>query len=95
MKTHAQYLVIFRDGPKTRSYYYGPFVSESIANSFMDRLPEPSEGGLKTFKFISPYNYDEADIASDVILNARNPDHPIAAIEEQLQHNLHRILLSV
>lgn len=72
MKEQSQFIVIYKDSATARNQYYGPFVSDRMASDFMDTLPEPLNGGLKTYKSMSPYTYDEADLARDVVLRQRS-----------------------
>lgn len=70
--THQnRYIVIYKDSPKVRSMHYGPFVSPALAESFMNELPEPLEGGMKMLRVLAPYTYFEHTIARDVILRKR------------------------
>lgn len=66
------YLVCFSDGKGTRVRLYGPFVSETIAADFLDELPEPATPtGHKGIKPLSTFTHNEANEATQEILNSR------------------------
>lgn len=70
--THQnRYMVIYKDGPDYRSRYFGPFVSITLAESFLTILPDPQPGGNKVWKPVEPYTASDAVFARDAILRAR------------------------
>lgn len=79
MKDQPQYVIIYKDHATARNRYYGPFVSDSLAEDFMSDLPEPLPGGLKVYKLVSPFTFDEARLASMEIMQSRNAPHHVAA----------------
>lgn len=66
------YLVVYRDGPKAQNLYFGPFVNERIASEFMDELPAPLPGGIKTTRLTQPYSHTEAEQVYDNIVKLRH-----------------------
>lgn len=71
MLANSRYIVIYKDSATARNLYFGSFVSQSYAEHFMDTLPDPLEGGTKTFKSLQPYTHNEDTLARDVILRKR------------------------
>jgi len=47
MITNTRYLVVHQDSPKEFQQFYGPFVSQRLAEEFRDNLP--IKNGSKTF----------------------------------------------
>lgn len=82
MTNQQRYLVVYKDDADSRNLYYGPFVSLSIAEHFMNALPEPLEGGLKTFKSFQPYSHSEDTLAGEVILRKRSHGDLLETINE-------------
>lgn len=65
------YLVIYRDGPKAPTRYFGPFVSVGIADDFIAALPEPKEGGMAKYVSTQPFTAHEANRIADLLLAER------------------------
>lgn len=76
MQDSIRHIVVYRDNSKSRVKLYGPFVSLTMANDFMETLPSPMLGGSKSVKFISPYTHDEASLAAETILRERQGLQP-------------------
>lgn len=66
------YMVYFKDAKGAKSHFFGPFVSERMADEFSDDLPEPTETGVKSVYAVSQYTANEANLASQEILSHRN-----------------------
>lgn len=80
--TAPRFLVIYKDNGETRNRYYGPFASASIAQDFMNDLPKPALGGLKTFKMIEPYTSEEVKSAANSINNTQRKIDLIHTVNE-------------
>jgi hypothetical protein len=76
MISTPRYVVIYKDDSQARNQYYGPFTSERTAAEFCDTLPDPVDGGVKTFKPVQPYTADEAELVASRILNKRISHKP-------------------
>lgn len=74
---NPNHIVIYRDSKVSRPKYFGPFVSDSLAWAFHDKLPEPLEGGAKVVKAVSPYDHHEAELAAMAITRERDVNHPV------------------
>lgn len=72
MKNHPQYIVIYRDSTRARNRYYGPFISETMAERFVDCLPEPQQGGQKLYRLIRPFTFEECSLATMEIEQVRD-----------------------
>lgn len=72
-----QYVILYRDSPKTRSYVFGPFVTQTIADEFKDTLPEPLEGGYKIRKHTEPQTYHEAQLVAFELVKQRRKNQTI------------------
>lgn len=77
MKTQFQYITVYKDSAKAPVHCFGPFVSESLALTFMEDLPEPLPGGTKSVKLLSLFAGHEVVEAGEQIIRERNPRHPI------------------
>lgn len=67
-----QFLVAYRDTPKSPTRYFGPFVSIDIASRFCSELPEPQPGGAKDYRTTQPFTANDTNIIHDIIMNERN-----------------------
>lgn len=77
MKDHLHHIIAYKDSKSSKLILFGPFVSDNIANDFLDTLPEPLEGGSKSLKPLSLFQATEAQSAHDQIMRERDPNHPI------------------
>ncbi len=65
-----QYIVIYRDSEQTKSYVFGPFVSQTLADDFKSQLPSPLKGGYKIRKHTEPQTYQDAQrVAFELVKN--------------------------
>ena len=71
MVAHSRYLVIYKDSKHARNLYFGPFVSLTLAEVFMMELPDPLEGGSKSYRSFQPFDRNETRIACQMILDKR------------------------
>lgn len=85
MKGQSQWVVIYKDSTDARNLYFGPFVSDTLASTFMGSLPNPMAGGSKTYKQMSPFEYDEIRLACEYIMRARG----VSKAPERLMHYHH------
>lgn len=71
----ARYIVGYRDSPKSRTLYFGPFVSESVADFFIAALPEPLMGGWVRVVPLQPFMVHEARTVAQLIERHRSDNH--------------------
>jgi hypothetical protein len=67
----TQYLAVYKDSEEAQTLYFGPFVSDSVANFFRAALPMPLKGGWARTIPIQPYTAHEAHTVSRGILDRR------------------------
>lgn len=67
----SQYLVAYKDSPKSHTRYFGPFVSIEVATRFLDELPEPQPGGAKDYRVTQPFTANDTTIIRDLIMDER------------------------
>lgn len=65
------YLVIYKDGPKAHTRYFGPFVSIDVTSRFMDELPMPLKGGYKDYRITQPFTASDTSIIRDLLMTER------------------------
>jgi hypothetical protein len=65
------YMLYYKDSRGKPSHFFGPFVSERLANEFADELPDPCENGVKSVYPVSQYTSNEANLAAQEILQHR------------------------
>lgn len=63
----ARFIVGYRDSPKTRILYFGPYASESIADFFIAALPQPLQGGWVRTVPLQPFMAHEARTVAQLI----------------------------
>lgn len=63
----TRYIVGYRDSPKARALYFGPFVSETVAEFFIAALPDPLEGGWTRIVPLQPFMVHEARTVAQLI----------------------------
>lgn len=67
----TRFIVGYRDGPKAKPLYFGPFVSETVADFFIAALPEPLEGGMVKVVPLQPFMAHEARTVAQLIERRR------------------------
>lgn len=67
----TQYFAGYRDHPKAPTRYFGPFVSESVAEFFVAALPKPQKGGWARIRHLQPFGVQEGRTVSEMILRER------------------------
>lgn len=74
------YMLYYKDQKGKPSHFFGPFVSERMANEFADELPDPLDG-VKSVYPVSQYTSHEANLAANEILQSRqDAQHPLGVI---------------
>lgn len=63
----TSHLVIYKDGPKSDTMIFGPFINRSMAESFSNDLPIPQEGGFRKYRITQPFTHSEARLVRDMI----------------------------
>jgi hypothetical protein len=71
-----RYIVGYRDSPKSRTLYFGPYASESVADFFVAALPTPLPGGWVRTVPLQPFMAHEARTVAQLIERHRE-DNPI------------------
>lgn len=87
MTHQARYMVIYKDGPDDRNRYFGPFVSITLSEQFLDLLPEPLPGGNKVWKPVEPYTQSDAVFAREAILRSRERKDLPEVIRDIVRHH--------
>lgn len=72
----TQYFVGFKDSKASKILYFGPFVSESVADFFVASLPSPLKGGWAAVRHLQPFNVQEGRTISEMILRDRRARAP-------------------
>jgi hypothetical protein len=86
--SQPRYVVIYKDHKDARILYFGVFTSVTAAEGFMGALPQPLEGGSKTFKSLQPYMFDDATAAAKAIIGSRDRDAELrSVIREIVRHH--------
>lgn len=67
----TQYFAGFRDSSKSPVLYFGPFVSESVAEFFLAALPKPRKGGWARIRHLQPFGAQEGRTVAEMILRDR------------------------
>lgn len=67
----VQYFAGYKDSPKSPILYFGPFVSQSVADFFVASLPKPRNGGWVKTKHLQPFSVQEGHTVSQIIENHR------------------------
>ena len=65
------YMVGYKGSPQTSTRYFGPFVSESVADFFTASLPKPLNGGWVRTVLVQPFLSHEGRQVSQLILRER------------------------
>lgn len=63
----TSHLVIYKDGPRSDTMIFGPFVNRSMAESFSNDLPVPQQGGFRKYRITQPFTHSEARLVRDMI----------------------------
>ncbi len=74
---NKRFIVVYKDHATARNNYYGPFVSDAIADDFMRQLPEPLKGGAKVVKPLHTFTHYECDMAALEIIERRKQDQTV------------------
>lgn len=67
----TRYIVGYRDSPKARTLYFGPFVSESVAEFFIAALPDTLPDGWTRVVALQPFMAHEARTVAQLIERQR------------------------
>jgi hypothetical protein len=67
----ASFIVGFKDGPDKRIKYFGPFVSQSIADYFRASLPMPQKGGWCRSRRLEPFSAHDGRKVTELVLSER------------------------
>lgn len=67
----TQYFVGYKDSPKSKLLYFGPFVSESVSDFFLASLPTPRKGGWTAVRHLQPFSVQEGRTVAEMILRDR------------------------
>ena len=62
-----RYIVGYRDSPKARTLYFGPYASENVADFFIAALPDPLPGGWVRSVPLQPFMAHEARTVAQLI----------------------------
>lgn len=68
-------IVIYQDAPNSPPAYFGPFVSDTIADAFTRGLPEPLAGGRIVVRSLEEYGHNDTDAITRSIMAARELPH--------------------
>lgn len=68
----TRFIVGYRDNPKARPLYFGTFVSETMADKFIEALPTPLEGGWVRPVQLQPFSAHEVRTVAEIIERKRN-----------------------
>jgi len=63
----TRFIVGYRDSPKAKTLYFGPYASQSIADFFIAALPAPLEGGMVRAVPLQPFMAHEARTVAQLI----------------------------
>lgn len=69
--SQPRYILGYKDGPTTTVRYFGPFVSESVADFFAACLPDPQEGGWVKSVLLQPFTAQEGHQVAQLIERER------------------------
>lgn len=72
----TSYFAGFKDSPKSPILYFGPFVSQSVADYFLASLPKPRKGGWAKVRHLQPYSVQEGHTVAEIILRNRQRNSP-------------------
>lgn len=64
-------IVIFQDTKNTPPAYFGPFVSDTIADAFIRDLPDPLDGGRVVVRPLEEYGRNDTAAITRSILEMR------------------------
>lgn len=65
------HLVLYRDEAGQPTRFFGPFVSDAIAQFFKAEMPEPLEGGFCKIVPVQPYTQSEGHIVHRKLMDER------------------------
>lgn len=65
------HLVIYKDSATDRALFFGPFVSQSIAQFFKAEMPQPLEGGYCRIVPTQPFTQQEGHVVFEKLTQAR------------------------
>lgn len=68
-------IVIFQDCKHSAPAYFGPFVSDTIADQFVRDLPDPQEGGRVVVRTLEEYGRNDVIAIRASILAMRELPH--------------------
>ena len=67
----TSYFAGYKDAKDKPILYFGPFVSESVAEFFLAALPKPQKGGFARVRHLQPYSAQEGHTVAEIILKSR------------------------
>lgn len=68
----TRYIVGYRDSPRSKTLYFGPYASENIADFFIAALPSPLDGGWVRVVPLQPFMAHEARTVAQLIERHRD-----------------------
>ncbi len=64
-------IVAYKDGPDDPTRFFGPFVSDSVADFFRAALPMPLKGGYAKTLSLQPFSAHDGHTVAKMILAER------------------------
>lgn len=71
MTNQPRSIIAYKDSEEATTRYFGPFVSESVADFFRASLPLPLKGGWAKRFTLQPFGAHDGHNVSQVILRER------------------------
>ena len=72
----TQYFAGYKDSKASPILYFGPFVSQSVADFFLASLPTPLKGGWTAVRHFQPFNVQEGRTVTEMIMRDRRKVAP-------------------
>lgn len=82
----SRFIVGYKDDEDAKVRYFGPFVSESVADFFTAALPEPLEGGWVRTVALQPFGPQEGRTVNQLILRERKQPPVPANVRSRPHH---------
>jgi len=67
----TSYIVGYKDHRNAKTRYFGPFVSESVADYFKANLPLPTDSGFCRTVMLQPFQVQEGHQVAQLIRRER------------------------
>jgi hypothetical protein len=68
-------IVIFQDSKDAMPAYFGPFVSDTIADAFVRDLPDPTPTGRVVVRSLEEYGRNDVTAITQSIMDMRKLPH--------------------